>query len=126
MWGWALNPSFASTPVRSTMRAKPAGVKGDPRSEVNTKGDFGSCSRCNLRRARISSPTTGWVAGVPFFAHLAVSVDVIPDGAGPDQGPDVERERGFNQSQAAGSLDTVTWGAFSFPTGADRSRRGKK
>ena len=35
--------------------------------------------------------------------HLAVSVDVIPDGAGPDQGPDVERERGFDQSAAAGS-----------------------
>ena len=39
--------------------------------------------------------------------HLAVSVDVIPDGAGPDQGPDVERERGFDQSAAAGSHGPV-------------------
>ncbi len=39
--------------------------------------------------------------------HLAVSVDVIPDGAGPDQGPDVERERGFDQSATAGSHGPV-------------------
>ena len=31
--------------ARSTMRAKPAVLKGAPRSDVNTKGDFGSCSR---------------------------------------------------------------------------------
>ena len=54
-----------SLPARSSSRAKPAVVKGEPRSLVNTNGDLGSCSRCNLRRARISSPTTGWVAGVP-------------------------------------------------------------
>jgi hypothetical protein len=30
-------------------------------------------------------------------------VDVIPDGAGPDQGPDVEGKRGFDQSATAGS-----------------------
>jgi hypothetical protein len=35
--------------------------------------------------------------------HLAVGVDAIPDGADPDQGPDVERERGFDQSATAGS-----------------------
>jgi len=39
--------------------------------------------------------------------HLAVGVDVIPDGAGPNQGPDVERERGFDQSAAAGSHGPV-------------------
>ena len=47
---------------------KAAVVKGESLSVVNTNGDLGSCSRCNLRRARISSPTTGWVAGVPFLA----------------------------------------------------------
>ena len=31
------------------MRAKPDVVNGDPRSLVNTNGDFGSCSRCSLR-----------------------------------------------------------------------------
>jgi hypothetical protein len=42
------------------------------------------------------------VVGEPEL-HLAVSVDVIPDGAGPDQGPDVEGKRGFDQSATAGS-----------------------
>jgi hypothetical protein len=32
-----------------------------------------------------------------------VDVDVIPDDASPDQGPDVERERGFDQGATAGS-----------------------
>jgi hypothetical protein len=42
------------------------------------------------------------VVGGPEL-HLSVSVDVIPDGAGPDQGPDVEGKRGFDQSATAGS-----------------------
>jgi hypothetical protein len=36
----ALKPSLASTPTRSTMRANPAVVKGDPRSEVKTQADL--------------------------------------------------------------------------------------
>ena len=40
-----LKPSLASTPARSTMRAKPAAVKGDPRSDVITKGEMGCCSK---------------------------------------------------------------------------------
>jgi hypothetical protein len=32
------NASLASVPTRSTVRAKPAVLKGAPRSEVNTKG----------------------------------------------------------------------------------------
>ena len=36
-----------------TMRAKPAVVNSDPRSLLNTNSNLGSCSRCNLRRARI-------------------------------------------------------------------------
>ena len=47
---------------------KAAVVNGEPRSDVNTNGDFGSCSRCSRRRARISSPMMGCVAGVPFLA----------------------------------------------------------
>ena len=31
------------------MRAKPAVVKGEPRSLVKTNGDLGSCPRCSLR-----------------------------------------------------------------------------
>jgi hypothetical protein len=50
----------ASIPARSTIRAKPAVVKGAPRSEVNTKGDLGSCSRWIRRSALSSSPTDGW------------------------------------------------------------------
>ena len=47
--------------------AKPAVVNGEPRSDVNTNGDLGSCSRCSWRSARSSSPTIGWVArGAPL------------------------------------------------------------
>jgi hypothetical protein len=42
-----------------TTRAKPAVLKGAPRSEVKTKGDLGSSSRCRRRRARSSSPRIG-------------------------------------------------------------------
>jgi hypothetical protein len=35
-------------PARSTIRAKPAVVNGAPRSEVNTNGDLGSCSRASV------------------------------------------------------------------------------
>jgi hypothetical protein len=45
MCGCALKPSFASAPARPTIRANPAVLKGAPRSDVNTKGDLGSCSR---------------------------------------------------------------------------------
>src|SRR6476620_5219210 len=51
------------------MRAKPPVENGEFLSDVNTNGDFGSCSRCNLRRARISSPRMGWVLGTPFLAR---------------------------------------------------------
>ena len=37
--------SLATFPARSIIRAKPAVVNGALRSEVNTKGDLGSCSR---------------------------------------------------------------------------------
>ena len=47
---------------------KPAVVRGEPRSLVNTNGEDGFCSRCSRRSARISSPTIGCVAGVPSFA----------------------------------------------------------
>ena len=33
-------PSLASAPARSTIRAKPAVLKGAPRSEVKTNGDL--------------------------------------------------------------------------------------
>ncbi len=39
MWGWALKPSLAVSPARSIMRAKPAVVKGEPRSLVKTNGE---------------------------------------------------------------------------------------
>jgi hypothetical protein len=63
-----LNLKPAASPARSIMRAKPPVVNGAPRSDVKTKGDFGSCSRCRRRRARISSPRIGCVAGVPLLA----------------------------------------------------------
>ena len=45
IWGWGLKPSPAVSPARSIMRAKPAVVKGEPRSLVKTNGEDGSCSR---------------------------------------------------------------------------------
>jgi hypothetical protein len=54
----------ASVPARSTTRAKPAVVKGEPRSDVNTEGDFGSCSRCSRRSQRSSSPRIGWAVSL--------------------------------------------------------------
>jgi hypothetical protein len=75
--GCALKPSLASTPTRSIIRAKPAVVNGDPRFEVNTNGDFGSCSRCKRRSARISSPKIGCVLGVPCLTRRTCSVPVL-------------------------------------------------
>jgi hypothetical protein len=56
------------------LRATPAVLKGAPRSEVNTNGDTGSCSRWRRRRARSSSPRIGWVLGVPRFTLRTCSV----------------------------------------------------
>ena len=41
MCGWALKPSLAASPARSTILAKPAEVKGAPRSDVTTNRDLG-------------------------------------------------------------------------------------
>src|SRR5258705_8727412 len=43
----------------------PAVLKGEHLSDVNMKGDFGSCSRCSRRNERSSSPRIGWVLGYP-------------------------------------------------------------
>ena len=58
-----LEPVGLSPTVRalSIIHANPAVLNGAPRSEVEMKGDLGSCSRCSRRRARSSSPTIGWV-----------------------------------------------------------------
>ncbi|WP_246738689.1 hypothetical protein [Bradyrhizobium sp. CCBAU 051011] len=53
----------ASSPARSIIRANPAVVNGPARSLVNTKGDFGSCSRCNRQRPAVHH-MIGWELGV--------------------------------------------------------------
>jgi hypothetical protein len=60
------------SPARSTILAKPAVVNGAPPSDVNTNGLLGFCSRCKRRKARISSPMMGCVAGVPRFLPVFV------------------------------------------------------
>jgi hypothetical protein len=45
IYGSKATDAAAESATRSTMRAKPAVLKGAPRSEVNTKGDLGSWSR---------------------------------------------------------------------------------
>ena len=62
--GMHLDLRPAVTGARSSIRAKPAVENGAPRSETNTNGEA-AASRCSLRKARISSPVIGWVAGVP-------------------------------------------------------------
>src|SRR3974390_504113 len=78
MCGCALKASFASTPARSIILATPAVLKGAARSEVNTKGDFGSCSHCSRRSARNSSPRIGWLLGVPCLTLRTCSADIEP------------------------------------------------
>jgi len=58
-WGILAMILIAAYFARPTMRANPAVLNGAPRSEVNTKGDLGSCSRCSRRSARNSSPSMG-------------------------------------------------------------------
>jgi hypothetical protein len=72
MCGCALNASLAAMPARSIMCANPAVVNGAPRSDVKTKGDFGSYSRW----ARSSSPRIGWVLGVPCLTLRTCRVAV--------------------------------------------------
>jgi hypothetical protein len=63
IWGCVLNDSFAAFPARSIMRAKPAVVNGAPRSELNTNGDLGSCSRWSRRTVR-------WAASTSIAKHV--------------------------------------------------------
>ena len=62
-------------------------VKGEPRSEVNTKGDLGPCSRARRRNARNSSPRIGCLLGVPFLAlrtaRVGFEVDLVPAASQP-------------------------------------------
>jgi hypothetical protein len=56
-------------------------VNGEPRSDVKTNGDLGSCSRANRRKARNSSPKIGCVE--PFRdpadgKRRPFEVDLIP------------------------------------------------
>jgi len=43
------------------------------------------------------------VVVVGWEPHLAIDVDAIPDDASPDHGPDIERERSFDQGASVGS-----------------------
>ena len=64
----------ADTAARSSIRAKPAVVNGEPRSETNMNGDAGA-SRWRRRRALISRPVWGWALGV-----LHAPGEVLPSG----------------------------------------------
>ena len=72
-----------------------------PLGRVNTNGDFGSCSRCNLRRARISSPRMGWVA-----RHAFLGPTNVQDGMGEIHLIPVQvREFGRSETVAEGDKD---------------------
>jgi hypothetical protein len=71
-------------PARSIIGANPAVLKGAARSDVNTKGDLGSCSRCRRRRAHSSSPTIEWRSPASLCEHAASPKRTRPD---PTAGP---------------------------------------
>ncbi len=82
--------------------AKPAVVKGAPRSVMNTNG-LRSLSRCSRRRARISGPLTGWTLGVPCLTrrtckHGTIKIDLIPPKVrqfrGPQPMPEGDKDHG--------------------------------
>jgi hypothetical protein len=66
-----LEPSLAATPSRATILRHPAVVKGEPRSDVNTNGEAGCCSRWRRRKARSSLPLRGCTDGEPFLARTS-------------------------------------------------------
>jgi hypothetical protein len=68
-------------------------VNGAPRSEVNTNGDFGSCSRWGRRKARNSSPRIGCVLGVPFLTLRMARAAVLKSfcSQGPSTQPHASR-----------------------------------
>src|SRR6516164_194796 len=69
MCGCTGNENLAASPSRAIILRLPAVVKGEPRSETNTKGDSID-SRLSRRRARNSTPDSGCVEGSPFFARF--------------------------------------------------------
>ena len=66
MWACALIPNFAAAAAPSILREKPGAESGAPRSETNTKGDFGLSRWCR-RNSRSSRPISGCVLGVSFL-----------------------------------------------------------
>ncbi len=109
-------------PARSTILAKPAGLNGAPRSDVNTKGDLGSCSRCSRRRARSSSPRIGCVLGVPCFTlrTCRVALRSPPD---PSVGPPARRLVGHAcRRQGPSWRPDVPSGSYWPPSSAARPR----
>ena len=50
--GCALKPKAAASLARSTMHTKPLVANGAPRSDLKTKGDFGSCAKHRPQRAQ--------------------------------------------------------------------------
>src|SRR4029077_12358141 len=60
-----IEPSSLTSALDHRLKARL--VNGVPRSDVNTNGDFNSCSRCSRLSARNSLPVNGCVAGPPSF-----------------------------------------------------------
>ena len=71
-----IEPSSLTSALDHRLKARL--VNGVPRSDVNTNGDFDSCSRCSRRRARNSLLVSGWVAGLPFLSLAPTEDPPIP------------------------------------------------
>jgi len=71
--GWTLKPSFAASPARSTILAKPVEVKGAPRSDVKTNGELGSCSRGDAAVRVTRRPGWDVCSTMPFLAVRTAS-----------------------------------------------------
>lgn len=73
----SLEAQLAPCPGSLDHSGEPGVLNGAPRSDVNTKGLLGSCSRCSRRRARNSSPSNGCVLGVPCLSRRTCNVAVL-------------------------------------------------
>ena len=89
-----LEAELVLSPARSIVRAKPAVLKGAPRSVANAKGDLGSSARAGAAAAPVG---IGWVLGVPCLT-LRWPFGRAPRIDQPGNRPDPNLEKGQQRS----------------------------
>jgi hypothetical protein len=100
-------------------------AEGAPLSEVNTRGDLGSCSHCR-RRERSSSPRIGCVLGVPCFARRTCSAAFRKSTSSHRRSVSSGTRRRADRPQGSSSRPAVSiQKAREPPSGAPVPRRGQ-